>query len=682
MERERKRRVVREEAPAKSSGLSVSMKVTGLIVLLIVGVVTLQFVLLMRHGDVSHRGVASPSIENAWQAKLAEQDLALKAFVIQQKDMLRISSQLSSHVQKQQQEIQEMEAKLALLGGSGSSPAAVPGPSVVDTASASKVREDEILNLQREVERMKAQAADKAGDSKNFLPTADNAKTQDDVAAAEEELPNLGSDPADGFPSDWLEHFSREELEASAKEAEAWRDTTRKAFLHAWRGYHDHAWGADEFNPTSGRHARTWANCGMQILDALSTLWIMDLKTEFDEGTAWVEKNLKWNHRGLVSVFETTIRALGGLVSAHSLSGRDVFLQKAKELADRLLPAFRGEAGFPTAQVDLQTGTGRGGWYQGTLLAEAGTVQLEFRYISQQTGDKKYAKAVDMSMRSIIVAARGRGLVPWGLSGSGPPHATNQHITFGAMGDSYYEYLLKMWMQTSKSEPEWKDEWKNAMNKMEERLILKTSGGLTYVAEEKGGRIDHKMDHLACFVGGMLIYGARTLPKNEVDARWEETAAGITETCYQMYHRQPSHLAPECVSLRPDAPAGRDMEVWQDASHYLLRPEAAEAIFYMFYYTGDPKYRRMAWEIMQAIEEHTKTTFGYSAVRDVRSTRPQLRNEMETFFLAETLKYLYLTFLPNPRKVLSLEEYVFNTEAHPIRIAKGTAQRRPPGFLQ
>ena len=43
------------------------------------------------------------------------------------------------------------------------------------------------------------------------------------------------------------------------------------------------------------------------------------------------------------------------------------------------------------------------------------------------------------------------------------------------------------------------------------------------------------------------------------------------------------------------------MGVWNNAGHYLLRPEAAEAIFYMFYYTGDPKYRRMAGEIMEAI---------------------------------------------------------------------------------
>merc|ERR1712151_538867 len=147
-----------------------------------------------------------------------------------------------------------------------------------------------------------------------------------------------------------------------------------------------------------------------------------------------------------------------------------------------------------------------------------------------------------------------------------------------------------------------------------------------------------------------------------------------------MYHRQPSHLSPECVKLLPDRQAN-DVEVWNNAAHYLLRPEAAEAIFYMFYYTGDPKYRRMAGLILEAIEAHTKTAFGYSAVHDVRQPQPRLRNEMETFFLAETLKYLYLTFVPNPREVLSLDEFVFTTEAHPIRILRNGDPRNKGGFL-
>jgi mannosyl-oligosaccharide alpha-1,2-mannosidase len=472
------------------------------------------------------------------------------------------------------------------------------------------------------------------------------------------------------FPTDWTARFSRQELIDSAREADKWLQLTKSVFKHAWRGYHDRAWGQDEFKPVTGSPGRKWANCGLQILDALSTMWIMGMREEFDEAEKWIDSTMRLDSPGLVSVFEITIRGLGGLVSAHSLSGREVFLRKAKELADRLLPAFSSDTGFPTTQVDLKTGDRKKGWYSGTVLAEAGTLQLEFRYVSQLTGDPKYAERADKSMRAVMQASNGKGLVPWGLSqaGSGTARAQNNHITFGAIGDSYYEYLLKVWLQTAKTEPIWKDTWKQAMKEMQQRLVLRTNAGLTYVAEENNGRITHKMDHLACFVGGMLVYGSRMLPEAEVDQAWERNAAEITETCYQMYFRYPSHLAPECVSLQPNAAAGQDMVVWNNAAHYLLRPEAAEAIFYMHYYTGDPKYRRMAGLIIEAIEAHAKTEYGYSAVADVRQENPRQKNEMETFFIAETLKYLYLTFVPNPRTVLDLDEFVLNTEAHPIRI--------------
>eukprot|EP00929_Paragymnodinium_shiwhaense_P055563 TRINITY_DN27839_c0_g1_i1.p1 TRINITY_DN27839_c0_g1~~TRINITY_DN27839_c0_g1_i1.p1 ORF type:complete len:687 (+),score=184.46 TRINITY_DN27839_c0_g1_i1:151-2211(+) len=660
-----------------SPGAGMSVKAVSCGIILIFMVCSMQFVLLSRHTDAAH------SAEVVGSNLLKEHEANLRVLMMQQRDLLRVTGELGKSLQSQRQEIKEVETQLVALKQNQRQLASrqhMRGSTAADSAAAARAADEEPAKLEHAAEKpdeeiLKLQQLEK--NVKQLEAQTDEAVRHaaaagEAAAAGSPAFQNLESKLSEletEFPAEWLQRFSLEELQKSAAQAAKWRTGTRAAFQHAWKGYKSRAWGADEMKPQTGERARTWANCGLQIIDALSTLWVMDLKEEFQESARWIEANVHWDFAGQVSFFEMTIRALGGLVSAHSLSGMDVFLEKAKALADRMLPAFQGESGFPTTQVNLKNGHGSPGWYKGTVLAEAGTVQLEFRYISQLTGDQRYAQKADKSMRSIIAASKGRGLVPWGLSSPGsPPHATNSHITFGAMGDSYYEYLLKMWVQTDKSESEWKEQWKEAMNEMHERLILKTDGGLTYVAEENGGSISHKMDHLACFVGGMLIYGARTLPKKEVDGQWEATAEGITETCYQMYHRQPSHLAPECVTLHPHSAHGRDMDVWNNAGHYLLRPEAAEAIFYMFYYTGDPKYRRMAGEIFEAIEQNTKTTYGYSAVADVRQPRPRLRNEMETFFLAETLKYLYLTFLPNPRKVLSLDEFVFNTEAHPIRI--------------
>lgn len=79
------------------------------------------------------------------------------------------------------------------------------------------------------------------------------------------------------------------------------------------------------------------------------------------------------------------------------------------------------------------------------------------------------------------------------------------------------------------------------------------------------------------------------------------------------------------------------------------------------------RYRDWGWKIFQSFEAHTKvSTGGYSSLNDVTAVPAPKRNKMETFFLGETLKYLYLLF--GDTDVLPLEHYVFNTEAHPLPI--------------
>jgi len=653
--------------PASSTKKAPALPVKAIlfVVVVVLFLCGCQFLLLERHfdspGPPVHSNLDSVHLE-ALLARYSSQEANISVLASQQIDLAGITAKLGDALRREHEELMGVESRLAsVLAGSSGAAAVVPP----DLLAASVAQKRQLSDLGAEIQRLSAAQA------KNTAHAVDAATS---IATPVSGKPAV----LDDFPAEWLEHFSKEELQASALEADKWLKGTKAAFEHAWNGYRSHAWGKDEMKPSSGAEARHWGNMGLTLLDSLSTIWIMDLKKEFDEAEKWVQEHLRFDQgQGMVSFFEITIRALGGLVAAHSLSGRPVFLEKAKQLADIMVNGFNNDNGFPNTQIDLKTGRSSGGWYGGTVLAEAGTVQLEFRYISQMTGDKRYQDKADKSMRSIAEAGSGRGLIPWGLNKNGPPHFQNTHITFGAMGDSYYEYLLKMYVQTSKTEPEWKDSWKQSMDEMFQKLIFKTKGGLTYVAEEKDGRADHKMDHLACFVGGMLIYGARELPKSEVKANWEQAGAGITETCFQMYHRYPSHLAPEASRFVQNGDTNNDMFVWNNNAHYLLRPEAAEAIFYMFYYTGDPKYRRMAGEIYEAIEKHCKTTYGYSAVNDVRQPNPSQKNEMESFFLAETLKYLYLTFLPNPRAVLSLDEFVFNTEAHPIRIFKPGQ----PGFM-
>ena len=117
-----------------------------------------------------------------------------------------------------------------------------------------------------------------------------------------------------------------------------------------------------------------------------------------------------------VSVFETNIRVLGGLLTAYDFTQDEVFLKKAKDIADRLLPAFNTPTGIPNAMVNLRTfafiiclqclliliitfayrGKSRlMSWTSGSaVLAEVGTLQMEFVYLSHATGDPKYAEKV------------------------------------------------------------------------------------------------------------------------------------------------------------------------------------------------------------------------------------------------------------------------------------------------
>ncbi|CAO2656222.1 Nn.00g050250.m01.CDS01 [Neocucurbitaria sp. VM-36] len=104
------------------------------------------------------------------------------------------------------------------------------------------------------------------------------------------------------------------------------------------------------------------------------------------------------------------------------------------------------------------------------------------------------------------------------------------------------------------------------------------------------------------------------------------------------------------------------------ARNYILRPEAIESVWYMYRITGDSHWREAGWRMFLAINEHTSTIYGNSAIDDVTTTSPQLNDEMESFWLAETLKYFYLLF--EEEGVISLDDWVLNTEAHPFKRPK------------
>ena len=141
-----------------------------------------------------------------------------------------------------------------------------------------------------------------------------------------------------------------------------WRtlgDDVRREMRWAWRNYRERAWGKDQIKPISGGFESFPLknhHLGLSLIEALDTLWVMGLDEEFREGVEWVKGNLEFDVDGEVSVFETSIRLVGGLLSAYHACGDPVLLAK-KDLAHRLLPSFDASPiGIPHRYINLRTG--------------------------------------------------------------------------------------------------------------------------------------------------------------------------------------------------------------------------------------------------------------------------------------------------------------------------------------
>ena len=441
----------------------------------------------------------------------------------------------------------------------------------------------------------------------------------------------------------------------------------KEAVKMVWDSYVQHSFGRDELHPVSLTGTDNWGGMGVTLVDALDTLWIMGLKDEFEKAKDWVARHLTFRNAGTVSVFETTIRELGGLLSAYDFSKDPVFLDKAKTLGDLLSPAFATSSGIATGQVDLRTGHTVTGW-QGSsaILSEFGTLQIEFRNLAQYSGQKKYEDMAMRGMRFMHSRMPKNGLIGVKVDiVSG--HATDPTITLGALGDSFYEYLLKVWIQGGKKEAWYREMYDNAVDGIMDLLIATSDvSGLVFVADWNGHSQHRKMDHLVCFLPGVLALGAHTDPTGADSERAKRdlaVAKALMYTCREMYHRQVSGISPEYVEF----PKGEDMTVGTNAPFYILRPEVAESLFVLGQLTGDPIYRQWSWEIWEAIDRHCRVPGqGYGALRDVSRPKNGVDDRMESFFLAETVKYLYLA--QEPRHGIDLDKYVFNTEAHPTLI--------------
>ncbi|KAF2752066.1 glycoside hydrolase family 47 protein [Sporormia fimetaria CBS 119925] len=509
--------------------------------------------------------------------------------------------------------------------------------------------------------------------------------------------------------------FDFQEEDANAKKIrETRREEVKKVFLRSWKNYRAKAWMHDELKPISGGWQDTFGGWAASLIDALDTLFIMGFHEEFRSAMKDVEQiDFSYVRMNEINVFETTIRHLGGLLSAYELSKEEVLLRKAKEIGHILLLAFDTPNHMPKTRWDAhrkangerQTADPK------VLLAELGSLTMEFTKLSQLTGDSQWYSAV-AHITKLLEREQDHtklpGMWPITVDLHKQSFSEDRSFTLGSMADSAYEYLGKMYALLGGLEPAYKNMYDKAMSTaikhalyrpmVPDDLDLLMPG---HVSVEGHPMIDPEMQHLACYAGGMFALGSKifSIPEHL------DVGRKITNACVWAYKASPAGIMPEvshlyaCPFIDPSYPCHWNETLWSKAvasrasstddvdpttniaslrlppgfveirdRRYILRPEAIESVFILWRITGQQQWQAAAWDMFTAIEKATRTEFGNAALADVSADTPAKTDSQESFWMAETLKYFYLTF--EEPGVVSLDEWVFNTEAHPFRLPK------------
>ncbi|VIO97592.1 Glycosyl hydrolase family 47 protein [Brugia malayi] len=420
-----------------------------------------------------------------------------------------------------------------------------------------------------------------------------------------------------------------------------YRDKVKAMFYHAYNSYLLHAYPLDELKPLSCSGMDTWGSFSLTLIDSLDTLLIMGNETEFMRAAEIVLRTVKVDMNVNVSVFETNIRVIGGLLSAHMLSGRvkgmelepgwpcsGPLLRLAERFIQRLMPAFKSATGMPY-----------------------GTINLKYGLHPNETAITS-VKALDSlwKLRSSLNLVGNHINVE-----TGEWTATDAGI--GAGVDSYFEYLAKAALLFQR--PELMKQFKTyvkAINK-----YIRRDDWFVWVSMTSGQLSMPIFQSLESFWPGVLAL------TGDVD-----DAQRIIYQYSQVIRQY--GFPPEFFNLPKQ-------EAVSKRAGYPLRPEFVESLYYVYRATKDPLLLEIAAEVVDAIEYSCRTKCGYATV--VNAEFHSVEDRMESFFLAETTKYLYLLFdpdnfinadgtvariinTPNGKCIIDAGGYIFNTEAHPL----------------
>ncbi len=414
-------------------------------------------------------------------------------------------------------------------------------------------------------------------------------------------------------------------------------------FKWAWDHYVEKAWGKDEINPVSGTSQSFFIeghDLGLSLVEALDTLWIMELDEEFRAGVDWVKANLDFDIDGEAQVFETNIRLVGGLLSAHLACGDPVLLAKAKDLADRLMKAFDASPhGLPYRYVNLKTGAVRD---PETNLAEIGTYATEFGLLGQLTGDDRYYAAAKRAMKHALDMRSSLGLMAANIHAE-TGKFTSRNASIDVYADSFYEYLWDSWEMFG--DAEMKTAAQDCMAAMVAHQGHRYEDKLWFpmVDYETGAVTNTSQTVLGAYLAGLL-------------GQVGQKAAGDDFLATYTAMQERYVIIPESTDVTTGTARSKRTG---------LRPEFADACLNLWLGDRDDRYRGLAAIHYRNMKATSKAAFGYTSLKDI-TTRPMEQGDnCPGYWWSEQMKYYYLLFADAKR--VDYGRLQLSTEANVLR---------------
>ncbi|OCF41757.1 hypothetical protein I317_04461 [Kwoniella heveanensis CBS 569] len=436
------------------------------------------------------------------------------------------------------------------------------------------------------------------------------------------------------------------------------RDETAALFKHGYEGYMRYAYPADELRPLScgplGRDPNEGnfgindihANISMTLVDVLSSLPVVHPKA-YPKAVQLVAERVSFDQDVKVQVFEMTIRALGALLSTwggarkasvNLKQYKDRMLALAKDLGERLLPAFDTVTGIPYARVNLRSGVLKGESVE-TCTAGAGSLLLEFALLSRLTGDDRFESLAHNAYMAIWNRRTQQNLLGNTIGTHGhwlPPGFSG----VGAGMDSFFEYGIKAGIMLD--DDTYYDIFYDSYAAVQTHV--RTPDGFIYRPIQirlLQPSSPSTIDSLSAFLPGIQVLAGDV-----------ESAIKSHLVFWNLWRKH---------SAMPESWQWSERNV--EWAGYPGRPEFIESTYYLYQATQDPFYLRVGERILSDLKRRTKTKCGFATLKNVMTG--ELEDRMESFMLSETLKYLYLLFadipLPNANKV-------FTTEGHSLRV--------------